>query len=146
MDEKKPPYLLWLIVALVIFSAIRMGNAPSTTNATLAYSEFLDKVQAREITKVTINENVHPRELYAETRQGTKIKVTGLTDTGLIGDLIANNVLFTSEPRQEPNLLMTILVSWGPMLLLIGVWIYFMKKMRKIPCGTNSNNKRNYQT
>ncbi len=130
MDGKKPTLFLWLVVALVIFSAIRMGNGASTQSSTLAYSEFLEKVQAREITKVTINESVNPRELYVITREGAKLKVTGLNDAGLIGDLIANNVPFSVMPREEPNLLMTILVSWGPMLLLIGVWIYFMKKMQ----------------
>ena len=51
-------------------------------------------------------------------------------DRGLVGDLINNGVKFDVKPREEPSLLMSILVSWGPMLLLIGVWIYFMRQMQ----------------
>jgi cell division protease FtsH len=48
----------------------------------------------------------------------------------LVGDLISSGVKFDVKPREEPSLLMSILVSWGPMLLLIGVWIYFMRQMQ----------------
>src|SRR5947208_11532934 len=51
-------------------------------------------------------------------------------DRGLVGDLINNGVKFDVKPREEPSILMSILVSWGPMLLLIGVWIYFMRQMQ----------------
>jgi ATP-dependent Zn protease len=53
-----------------------------------------------------------------------------LPDRGLVGDLINNNVKFDVKPREEGSLLMTLLVSWGPMLLLIGVWVYFMRQMQ----------------
>ena len=51
-------------------------------------------------------------------------------DRGLVGDLIANGVKFDVKPREEGSLIMTLLVSWGPMLLLIGVWVYFMRQMQ----------------
>jgi cell division protease FtsH len=51
-------------------------------------------------------------------------------DRGLVGDLINNGVKFDVKPREEGSLLMTLLVSWGPMLLLIGVWVYFMRQMQ----------------
>jgi cell division protease FtsH len=51
-------------------------------------------------------------------------------DRGLVGDLINNGVKFDVKPREEPSLIMSLLVSWGPMLLLIGVWVYFMRQMQ----------------
>jgi cell division protease FtsH len=51
-------------------------------------------------------------------------------DRGLVGDLINNGVKFDVKPREEGSLLMSLLVSWGPMLLLIGVWVYFMRQMQ----------------
>ena len=51
-------------------------------------------------------------------------------DRGLVGDLINNGVKFDVKPREESSFLMTLLVSWGPMLLLIGVWVYFMRQMQ----------------
>ena len=52
------------------------------------------------------------------------------SDRGSVGDLINNNVKFDVKPREEGSLLMTLLVSWGPMLLLIGVRVYFMRQMQ----------------
>ena len=51
-------------------------------------------------------------------------------DRGLVGDLINNNVKFDVKPREEPSFLLSLLASWGPILLLIGVWIYFMRQMQ----------------
>ena len=51
-------------------------------------------------------------------------------DRGLVGDLLNHNVKFDNKPREEGSLLLRILMSWGPMLLLIGVWIYFMRQMQ----------------
>src|SRR6187397_3104234 len=65
------------------------------------------------------------------TTDDRKVRTTATyLDKGLVGDLINNNVKFDVKPREEGSLLMTLLVSWGPMLLLIGVWIYFMRQMQ----------------
>jgi ATP-dependent Zn protease len=65
------------------------------------------------------------------TTDGKTLRTTATyLDRGLVGDLINNGVKFDVKPREEPSFLMSILVSWGPMLLLIGVWIYFMRQMQ----------------
>ena len=53
-----------------------------------------------------------------------------LDGRGLTGDLLKYNVKFDVKQREEPSVLMSILISWGPMLLLIGVWVYFMRQMQ----------------
>jgi cell division protease FtsH len=67
----------------------------------------------------------------AVTTDDRKVRTTATyLDRGLVGDLINNGVKFDVKPREEGSLLMTLLVSWGPMLLLIGVWVYFMRQMQ----------------
>src|SRR5574337_687933 len=97
----------------------------------IAYSDFLDEVRNKQIKSVTLQEGNGGTEIIAITNDATRLRSTATyLDRGLIGDLINNRVKFDVKPREEPSILMSILVSWGPMLLLIGVWIYFMRQMQ----------------
>jgi len=123
---------VWMVVAMVLFTVFNQFQGAPTAGATaLAYSDFLDKVRANRIQSATIQEGPNGTEITAVTTDGQRVRTQAtFLDRGLIGDLIAHNVRFDVQPRQEASLLMTILVSWGPMLLLIGVWIYFMRQMQ----------------
>jgi cell division protease FtsH len=97
----------------------------------VGYSDFLDQVRNNQIKSAVIQEGQGGTEIVAVTNDDRKVRTTATyLDRGLVGDLIANNVKFDVKPREEGSLLMTLLVSWGPMLLLIGVWIYFMRQMQ----------------
>ncbi|WP_029462470.1 ATP-dependent zinc metalloprotease FtsH [Serpentinimonas barnesii] len=123
---------VWMVVAMVLFTVFNQFQGAPTAGATaVAYSEFLDKVRSSRIQSATIQEGPNGTEITAVTSDGQRVRTQAtFLDRGLIGDLIAHNVRFDVQPRQEASLLMTILVSWGPMLLLIGVWIYFMRQMQ----------------
>jgi cell division protease FtsH len=84
-----------------------------------------------QIKSAIIQEGQGGTEIVAITNDDRKVRTTATyLDRGLVGDLINNGVKFDVKPREEGSLLMTLLVSWGPMLLLIGVWIYFMRQMQ----------------
>ena len=123
---------VWMVVAMVLFTVFNQFQGAPTAGATrVAYSDFLDQVRANRIQSATIQEGASGTEITAVTTEGQRLLTQAtFLDRGLIGDLIAHNVRFDVQPRQEASLLMTILVSWGPMLLLIGVWIYFMRQMQ----------------
>jgi cell division protease FtsH len=72
-----------------------------------------------------------PPRFMAVTTDDKRLRSTATyLDRGLVGDLLASGVKFDVKAREEPSLLMSLLVSWGPMLLLIGVWVYFMRQMQ----------------
>ena len=97
----------------------------------LGYSDFLEEVRNKHIKSAIIQEGQGGTEILAVTTDDRKVRTTATyLDRGLVGDLIANDVKFDVKPREEGSLLMTLLVSWGPMLLLIGVWVYFMRQMQ----------------
>jgi cell division protease FtsH len=123
---------VWLVIALVLFTVFKQFDARGTTSAGLVgYSDFLEEVRNKHIRSAIIQEGPSGTEVSAVTTDDRKIKTTATyLDRGLVGDLINNNVKFDVKPREEGSLLMTLLVSWGPMLLLIGVWIYFMRQMQ----------------
>jgi cell division protease FtsH len=122
---------VWLVVALVLFTVFKQFDRSTSGGTQVGYSDFLEEVRAKRIKSVTIQEGLGGSEIVAVTTDDKRLRSTATAmDRGLVGDLINNGVKFDVKPREEPSLLMSLLWSWGPMLLLIGVWIYFMRQMQ----------------
>ncbi|HEY1396331.1 ATP-dependent zinc metalloprotease FtsH [Roseateles sp.] len=122
---------VWMVIALVLFTVFKQFDRSATQGNPIVYSDFLDEVRAKRIKQVTLQETQAGTEIVAQTSDGNKLRTTApYMDRGLIGDLINNGVKFDAKPREEPSVLMNILLSWGPMLLLIAVWVYFMRQMQ----------------
>ncbi|MDQ0082264.1 cell division protease FtsH [Variovorax boronicumulans] len=117
---------------MVLFTVFKQFDTRGGVGSgTVSYSEFLDQVRNNQVKSAVIPEGAAGGEIVAVTNDDRKIRTTAtVLDRGLVGDLIDHNVKFDVKPREESSLLMTLLVSWGPMLLLIGVWIYFMRQMQ----------------
>ncbi|WP_295957697.1 ATP-dependent zinc metalloprotease FtsH [Rhodoferax sp.] len=123
---------VWLVIAMVLFTVFKQFDTRAgVSSGYVGYSDFLDEVRSKHIKSVTIQEGQGGTEIVAVTNDDRRIRTNATyLDRGLVGDLIANNIKFDVKPREEGSLLMTLLVSWGPMLLLIGVWVYFMRQMQ----------------
>ncbi len=117
---------------MVLFTVFKQFDTRGGVGSgAVSYSEFLDQVRNNQVKSAIIPEGAGGGEIVAVTNDDRKIRTTAtVLDRGLVGDLIDHNVKFDVKPREEGSLLMTLLVSWGPMLLLIGVWIYFMRQMQ----------------
>ena len=123
---------VWLVIAMVLFTVFKQFDPRAgAASGHVGYSEFLDQVNSNRIKSATIQEGPGGTEIVALTTDDKRVFTTATyLDRGLVGDLISNNVKFDVKPREESSLLMNLLVSWGPMLLLIGVWVYFMRQMQ----------------
>ncbi|MDP3618162.1 MAG: ATP-dependent zinc metalloprotease FtsH [Ramlibacter sp.] len=124
---------VWLVIALVLFTVFKQFDTRGAAGATvIGYSDFLEEVRNGRVKTAVIQEGGQGgTEIVAVTQDDRKVRTTATyLDRGLVGDLVSNKVKFDVKPREEGSLLMTLLVSWGPMLLLIGVWIYFMRQMQ----------------
>ncbi|MGC1173764.1 ATP-dependent zinc metalloprotease FtsH [Polaromonas sp.] len=123
---------IWLVIAMVLFTVFKQFDTRGGAGTgAVSYSEFLDLVRGNQIKTATVPEGMSGGEIVATTVDDRRVRTTAtMLDRGLVGDLIDHNVKFDVKPREEGSLLMTLLVSWGPMLLLIGVWIYFMRQMQ----------------
>ncbi len=122
---------VWLVIALVLFTVFKQFDRGVSSGSMIGYSDFLEEVRAKRIKVVTLQEGNGGTEILAVTNDDKRIRSTATyLDRGLVGDLINNGVKFDVKPREEPSLLVSLLVSWGPMLLLIGVWVYFMRQMQ----------------
>ena len=122
---------VWLVIALVLFTVFKQFDRSASQTGMIGYSEFLDEVRNKRIKSVQLQESAGGTEIRARTSDDKELRTTATyLDRGLIGDLINNNVKFDVKPREEPSFLLSMLASWGPILLLIGVWIYFMRQMQ----------------
>jgi len=120
---------IWVVVALLLFMLFKQfeNHGTAAGSKTIAYSDLLDEVKARRVKDVVIEGNT----ITATKDDGSKVRTTSTyLDRGLIGDLRDNNVRFDVKPPEEPSFLQQVFVSWFPMLLLIGVWIFFMRQMQ----------------
>jgi len=120
---------IWVVIALVLFTVFKQfdGRTLAGGATPIPYSDFLDEVKAKQIREATIED----RTIVATTNDGKRIK-TAVTylDRGLIGDLINNGVKFDVKQPEEQSFLSQVFISWFPMLLLIGVWVFFMRQMQ----------------
>lgn len=123
---------IWMVIALVLFTVFKQFEGRQRPGETyLPYSEFLAEVKAGRIKQVSIQESGVTPEVVALTQDDRRIRtVATVLDRGLMGDLISAGVKVDVKPREEQSLLTSIFVSWFPMLLLIGVWIFFMRQMQ----------------
>ncbi len=120
---------IWVVVALLLFMLFKQfeNHSVSGGSKTIAYSDLLDEVKAKRIKDVTIEGST----ITATRIDDSKVRTTSTyLDRGLIGDLRDNGVRFDVRPPEEPSFLQTVFVSWFPMLLLIGVWVFFMRQMQ----------------
>ncbi len=119
--------VLWVIIALVLMMVFRNFGPPETANE-MKYSQFLSSVKSGQVAEVTIE---------GQTIRGSKQDGSSFmtfspenNNEALIGTLLDNNVSIEGKAPDKQGLLTQIFISWFPMLLLIGVWIFFMRQMQ----------------
>jgi cell division protease FtsH len=122
---------VWAALLLALFMVFKTFNQAATRGDTIIYSDFLKQVRSGEIVSVQIQEGPGNVEITGKTASGGTVRTVGMArDLGLAGDLLQSKVQVEVKPREEQSLLMTILISWGPMLLLVGIWVYYMRQMQ----------------
>jgi cell division protease FtsH len=127
LNEMVKNLILWAVIAVVLMSVFNNFSPRSAGPTALSYSHFIEQVKNGNVRRVEIDE----RTVTGETASGQPFTTyTPPDDPELINDLLANNVEIEATPPDRRSLLVDILISWFPMLLLIGVWIFFMRQMQ----------------
>ncbi|MCB1752763.1 MAG: ATP-dependent zinc metalloprotease FtsH [Gammaproteobacteria bacterium] len=118
--------ILWVIIAIVLMSVFNNFTTQKARPNMLAYSDFIDQVNAGSVQSVTIN----GREIDGSLTSGAAFSTYSPGDDGLVSDLLKNNVEIIASPPEKPSILMQILINWFPLFILIGLWIFFMRQMQ----------------
>jgi cell division protease FtsH len=117
---------IWLVIGLVLMTVFNQFNTRQVAQGSIEYSQFLEEVKQGRVSKVIME----GRTLKATTTEGKRLVTYAPPDLWLVSDLLKNGVKIEAKPEEEQSFLMSIFVSWFPMLLLIGVWIFFMRQMQ----------------
>ncbi|HEY1459402.1 MAG TPA: ATP-dependent zinc metalloprotease FtsH [Casimicrobiaceae bacterium] len=117
---------IWLVIGLVVITVVKQFDARQTTREAVSYSDFMDQAKQGKVESAVI--------------EGRTIKWVGTDkknnmtyspgDLWMVGDLIKDGVKVQAKPEEEQSFLAQVFISWFPMLLLIGVWIFFMRQMQ----------------
>ncbi len=118
---------LWLIIAVVLITIFSNFGPKEPDVTQYTYSEFLQSVKAGTISSVTIQNDI----ITGKAKDGKSFETyLPMPDQNLLNTLIKEKVVVQGEPPKQRSLLTQILVSWAPFLLLIAVWIFFMRQMQ----------------
>jgi cell division protease FtsH len=118
--------LIWLVVGLVVLTVVKQFDARTGTKDTVPYSDFMEQAKEGHVESASI--------------EGRTIKWIGTDkkanvtyspgDLWMVGDLVKEGVKVQAKPEEEQSFLAQVFISWFPMLLLIGVWVFFMRQMQ----------------
>ena len=117
---------IWVAIALILMTIFNQFSGTSKNETALVYSQFMEQVKEGKIAKVEIDNH----KIKGTTSEGKKFNTYAPTDPWLVSDLLKNNVIVEAKPEEQQSVLMSIFISWFPMILLVGVWIFFMRQMQ----------------
>ncbi|GKX52969.1 ATP-dependent zinc metalloprotease FtsH [Budvicia aquatica] len=128
MSDMAKNLILWLVIAVVLMTVFQSFGPSESNSRRTDYSEFMTQVSNNQVSEARIS----GREIQYKTQQDKAAHTTymPMEDPLLLSLLLKNNVRTIGEPPEQPGFLQQVFISWFPMLLLIGVWIFFMRQMQ----------------
>lgn len=126
MNNSFSKVAVWMVIALVLFTVFKQFDSRAPAQDSVSYTQFMDDAKGGKIRKVDVQSDV----LYVTPDAGRPYTLTSPGDLWMVSDLMKAGVQVSGKAREEPSFLMSLFVSWFPMLLLIGVWVFFMRQMQ----------------
>ncbi len=119
---------LWLVIAIVLVSVFSNFGPRHSVTEKISYSQFLKEVEQGTVNAVTIEDNKVVRGITKNNRRF--VTYMPIKDDALLGELLKAKVDVSGQEKQQESFLLHLFINWFPMLLLIGVWIFFMRQMQ----------------
>ncbi len=129
MNPKNTMYkslFVWLVIGMAMLLLFNLFNTPPKSEKEIIFSEFMTKVEAGEVEDVVIKEN----QIQGKLKDGTKFRTYAATYPDLVKDLRDKNIKITAKPPDQNPWYINFFFSWGPIIFLVLVWIFFMKQMQ----------------
>ena len=126
MNPLQKNIAFWLVVSLIFVFLFHLFNQPQSVRDSIVYSDFLDNVERGQVLEVTIQ----GEKVTGKLTDGRSFKTHAPGDSGLVPLLKKKSVRIAAKPVEDSPWYMNILISWFPMILLIGIWIFFMRQMQ----------------
>jgi cell division protease FtsH len=119
--------MLWVLITVIIITVINSFGPHQRSSETYSYSQFLSEVKTGSVQSVVIDDRLITAVKKDKTTFTTYLP---MPDPALLNTLTNQGVVIRGKPPEQESLFLRILISWFPMLLLIGVWIFFLRQMQ----------------
>jgi cell division protease FtsH len=133
MNEMAKNLLLWLIIAVVLLTVFQSFNPHTGSSSDLPYSSFVQSVDSGNVASATISAD-NPATISGKLKDGSAFRtvapVLGFSTNGVVGQMQTKGVVVTQEPSNNGFSLIGLLINWLPIILIIGVFIWFMRQMQ----------------
>ena len=129
MNDLAKNLILWAVIAVVLLSVFSSFDSRDKAESEVSYSTFIDMVKSGQVSQVTI---ANGREISG-TMGGNKVFKTYSPETdnsAMVGDLLASGVNINAVPPEQQSFLVSLLISWFPFIIIIGIWIFVMRQMQ----------------
>ncbi|MEO1957307.1 MAG: ATP-dependent zinc metalloprotease FtsH [Methylophilaceae bacterium] len=126
MNNTAKNIAIWIAIAFVLMTVFQQFGGTNKAPSQIVYSQFMEDVKKGQVQKVQISGRV----IRGTTRDNKTFSTVAPSDLWMVSDLLKYNVEVEAKAEEKRSLLLEILMSWFPMILLIGVWIFFMRQMQ----------------
>jgi len=126
MNHSHKNLALGLAMAIIIILLFNFFKQSKPGAQKILFSEFKEAVDRGSVLEVTIQGN----NIYGDFTDGTEFETYAINDYGLVSEMIAKGIPVDIRPDEQSSWWMQVFISWFPMLLLIGVWFFFMRQMQ----------------
>ena len=131
MSDFAKNLLMWIVIAMVLMSVFNYYSQPQEQQTReMTYSMFLEEVRSGNVERVQIQESSGSQTINGQMRDGRTFSVLAPRDDGLIKDLLDSRVEIEAKPPERRSIVVDILISLLPVLVLVGLWVYFMRQMQ----------------
>ncbi len=128
MNDVAKNLILWVVIAVVLLSVFQNFGTRESAGRNMVYSDFLAQVDSGQVSEVVIEGQKITGKLASGSTFSTYSPETN--NSPLIGDLQKAGVRIVAKPPEQPSLLAHMFISWFPFIVLIGLWIFFMRQMQ----------------
>ena len=126
MSDMAKNLIMWVVIAVILMAVFNSFSTPQMASNQLTYSDFIEGVRNGQVKEVLIE----GRTIHVTMHSNERFHTFSPGDPDLVTDLLNYGVVIKARPQEQQSLLMQMFISWFPMLLLIAVWIFFMRQMQ----------------
>ncbi len=127
MNDMAKNIVLWVVIAIVLMTVFNSFNGQKNRAPAISYSQFLEQVKQGNVTSVIIHDG---GKIEGTTSSGSTFLTESPEDPGLVGDLLKAGVDIRAQPPEQPSMLKLILINWFPLIIIVALWIFFMRQMQ----------------
>ncbi len=127
MNDMAKNIVLWVVIAIVLMTVFNSFNGQKNRAPAISYTQFLEQVKQGNVTSVIIHDG---GKIEGTTSSGSTFLTESPEDPGLVGDLLKAGVDIRAQPPEQPSMLKLILINWFPLIIIVALWIFFMRQMQ----------------